>query len=398
VAIDYIPPNSTPVDVDDNGDYVLSVPGTGPISLVPSRSDWVLIQRVGGGLGEVAVWRPGEPFVLVAASAGYDRNPLLGNPGAYNPDPSKEYVVYRDKGEDEWYLKAWSISKGVVVSEIAVGDGDGPKLNDFHGYVFFEDEVGTHWRWDPMEVSSGNPDEGSGNPQPFPPEVIPFDPTYHGCSHLSDLRVGDRFALIRGEDCGPSKESQLFAITMWHNLFVSYDGRYQPFFVTPVLSGQAFYAISHDGAKMVVVDENGMGWRIEIDKTKVLPMHALKTPRDNDSTGVPLAPWNLGAYGYGEIDYAGTGQWDKWILHLSDKQTYRISVIGDDDCSRWYTDTAFSLYGMSLIARVDDEYECAVYEFTPSYLGDYELYVYRRDWGLPGIAPPLYYTLVIEVL
>jgi hypothetical protein len=148
---------------------------------------------------------------------------------------------------------------------------------------------------------------------------------------------------------------------MWHNLFVFYDGRYQPFFVAPVAAGQAVYAISNDGTTMAIADDSFAGWRIEIDKTKALPMHALKTPRDNDPSGVPLAPWNLGAYGYGEIDYAGTGQWDKWILHLSDKQTYRISVIGDYDCSRWDTDTAFSLYGMSLIARVDEEYECATW-------------------------------------
>lgn len=267
---------------------------------------------------------------------------------------------------------------------------------------------GEHWRWDPLEPSGGGSGEGSGS-VPLPPEKINFDPSFHDCVKLSDLRVGKRFALIEGEGCGPSGQSQLFAITMWHNLFVMNGGRYQPFLVDVVQSGSGLlglYAISPDGYFLVYGDYAPDLWKVRIDSWKVLPMHALEWPSDNDGFGVPLAPWNVGAYGYGEIDYAGSGRWQKWVLHLSDKQTYRISVVSDYDCGRWYTDTALSFHGDYVSFEVDDNETsdwtipdaCAAFEFTPSYRSDFTLLVFRRDWGVAGSAPPLPYTLLIEVL
>jgi len=94
VALDWIPPKTTPpTDIDVDLLFSSNVTSiSGPVSLVGTRGDWILYQRGGSAFGEVGIWKPGVNVATVALpSGGYDRNPLFGNPGGYDPIADVEY-------------------------------------------------------------------------------------------------------------------------------------------------------------------------------------------------------------------------------------------------------------------------------------------------------------------
>lgn len=403
-AIDDVP--GGPIDVLP-GSPMMAFLNNVELTLVPSKGSWAIMKRKDG---QIDIWKPGNPSVAIAPQIpgqSFERQVVSGISGGYQPNPAEEYVVFTDKDSaGEWYLKGWSISQGAVVTEVEVGT-DEPALYDIYGYAYYKDGAETFWRWNPEVIEPGDPDEGEGNQEPgtHRPEALLLNAAFHGCSSLDDLKAGELLTLIRGSGCDTSDDFKLFAVTMWHNLFVTDGAIYQPFYVGDLAARTMGLGVTRD--RLVYLDDSLSLVEVYANSYELLPRHALRSPWDNnDWDPVPLTPWNVGSWGYGEILYGNGGEFQDWDLLLSEKQTYRISVIGPNRCFAWHDNTSATLYedGVPRIMASKNfsgdpsiPEDCAAFDFSPTETKHYILRVYR-DGGSYGGGPSLPYELIVDVL
>lgn len=338
------------------------------------------------------------------ATGGYDHSAVIGRGGAELPFSSKEtYVVWQERSpRGGWILRSWDVDQGRVVAEVDAGS-DPPNPSDLFGYAFLslDDTIKV---WDPSEPF--NPD-GPINPRPI--LDTPMDPSFHGCRSLENMKAGGTLSLVVGQGC--SNVDGLFMVPRDEGSFVVDWQRmiYQPFDTeVEVLS----YAI--DDHWMAYVDSSRDLWLSEIRLDRVMPIEARTSPWDNNAANpVPLAPWNVGSWGTGGIDFDWGGIYQDWKVYLSENQTYRIFVISTDHplCGdgAWYYDTRMTVSNSDgTYLRVVDDNEttdlsvpptCAGVEISPGKSDDYTVRVDRLFLGPPGYPrPPLNYLIYIEVL
>lgn len=330
----------------------------------------------------------------VVAGEGYPRSPVVG-PGYLG----ETHVVY--KHEDPhgvWNLRAWRWDKtlpvpaGRVVAFTEAGSVE-PNPSDFLGLVYLNGG-------NPLKVRSWTPfpQLEPGQP-PYPILDTVLDPALHLCDSLMDAKIGPYFALVRGERCGVNNdESRLFAVTMFGNQIHHHLGLYQPLRVTDIGESFGTYVVANDWLAYtqnddIVVTRGNLSW-------------LQHTTTWNVRT---LTPWNLPASGNGSIDYAGGEKSETWTLRLSRKQTYRIAVLTPNFCQNWYNEARFILSGPNFSSGFVTHNEpgdwsyppnCPVFDLVAA--GEdpaiFTLEIDRAEAGLPGVAPPLEYSIYITPL
>lgn len=326
------------------------------------------------------------------------------------------YVVFQDRDPNGFILKAWDTVQKQLVAERAVGFIE-PRPSDLYGFALIEgDNPTTIQLWDPTEPPE-NPDGPPNRPKP----VIgtPLTPSFHDCDSLHEARIGPFFALVRGENCGPAPYGpKLFLVTTDRNWFVwdSRAGVYQPFLIDSsheISTEQPFQYVVY-GDHFAYYDVNSHEVQIVEVNTydRIMPIDARWSPDPNNNYfPVPLAPWNVGSWGEGEIDFARGDRDHYWDVFLSNKQTYRIFVYTRDHakCQEggWPYHARLKVEGSksNFFQEVDSHPfpdsdvpdTCPGIQVSPK---EYEVFNVRVDrpvTGYPGAEPPLRYYIHIEV-
>lgn len=421
IAYDY---NSRRSDVYSFGNRRLMHPSDGRgAALRSSFGNWLVVEEDNHSIYLLTWDGMNLSEVLVAAGAGFDYSPVVGLGGGDYPylPGTPVHVVYQDRTPNGFVLKSWDVQKQQIVAEILVGPNE-PRPSDLFGYVFLEDRnpatlVENVLVWDP----SAAPENPDGPPHsPFPVREVPLFPWYHDCDSLHEMRVGSHFGLVRGEGCGlaPGKTS-LFLIPRDGDRFViNYSTlAYQPFLFDEFhqLDTSRPFQYSLLGRYFAFFDDAQDRVRVfSIDTARIMPIEARRTPRDDDPMNpVALAPWNHGSKGEGSIDYAWGGRNHYWRAYLSEKQSYRIFVLSKNGplckATAWHEHVKMDVVALgsgpsvigvdeNLPKTPDAPLTCPVLDIQPPVSGEYTIQIYRPDPGLPGIAPPLEYTIFIEVL
>lgn len=296
-----------------------------------------------------------------------------------------------------WTLKGWSLEASTVVSQQDAGLQE-PRPSALHGNARID---GGTRQWDPR-IQSG----GEGSPDPNPIETTIINPATYNCSSLENMKVANNFALLAGKNCGPGQDTKTFAVSMQDDNFVAnyFPVLYQPFLVSEDSDSVNFTALNNwiaykDGPDLVLT---------EVDRDKLQIIRPYFTPFDNNYTmPVPLSPWNLTATSFGSIDYAGSGLYQDYKVHLAENRTYRIYAISGGNCFAWHDATRITVTWPDgeLTTRTNDTPDttippnCAATDFTVGTRNtEIIVRVDRRDRGVEGLAPPLEYELFVEPL
>lgn len=362
---------------DTYGDYLVVESSTGAVKL---------IERDGPNLRAIDV---------VAGAGGDERQPVIG-PG----HEGKITVVYQDEQFGSWTINAWTWDRkenpeGRIIGTISTG-ANVPGVSDLDGYVILG-QVGTsHIQgWVPIaEITDpGHP------PIPQLPFNTPLNPAMHECSSLRDVKLGDEFALVRGEGCGSDQENKLFVVTAAGPNFVARNDVYQPLNVPlPGQNPENFGKYDTRGGWLAVE----LGGDIILEKPDPLWFHRLANLRD-------LTPWNLWAYTSGVVNYDRGQTYATHTIRVSGNRKYRLSVVSHYDCSEWMDDVRFYVGGDGWGRHVTDNEagdpniapNCPVLEFGPFPGGQNQTLtvdVFRSVISEFGWAPPMNYDLFIEPL
>lgn len=367
-----------------------------------------LLTPVGGTFSDqrIAAGRKPEEF-----------RPVIGPGGGDFPAPPI-YVVYQEKDpRGGWTLKSWDVAKGRVVAEQQAPDE--PSLSELYGFAYIEGHSPTTIRkWDPSEPLK-DPDRPPRLPHELSDTLMNL--SYHDCASLHEMRVGPYFALVRGENCAPLPgASRLFLVTRDRDQFV-WSGWspqiYQPFLIdeyhrlNPSLPFT--YAIFEDYFAFYDEAQNQLRF-FQINRDRIMPIESIVSPRGQWDV-VPLAPWNVGSWATGEIDFLRGDRYHEWKVYLSRKQIYRIYAYSRDhaQCFGWPWDTRIKVfYPDGTWEQVDDNepqdpdvpQNCAGVEIDPAaHLdaldlgGDFFIRIDRAVLGTPGTEPPMKYTIHVEV-
>jgi len=369
---------------------------------------------------------------VVALGDGYDYSPVVGPGGGEFPrlPNTPVYVVYQyfDRNRKRYYLRSWDVDAKKVVSETDAGD-DEPSPSQLYGFVFLEtvyDPIAGFrnvMKWDPTEPPP-NPD-GPAHP-PHPIQSIRFEPGYHWCKSLHELRVGPYFGVVRGKDCIdpysllPVDGQRISLVTrnsygLSDHFVMGYPHLYQPFLVDSVAEVSEDFPLQY-----AILDEyfayyDSVRGQVRVIKVKVdrlMPSHAPWTAEDDDSANpAALAPWNLGAWGSGSIDYAAGGRADHWKIFLSKEHDYVLYVFSADysrcKLNAWDGHVTIDVKTESkkIVSGLDYKHcsvndpeapdECPAILLQPSQSEDYYLRIYRPIPGTPNVAPPLNYHISV---
>lgn len=297
-----------------------------------------------------------------------------------------------------WSLNSWALGgqypNGQLVATIEVGL-DAPNPSDLKQTAYLNGgSPTTILAWKPAEFE----DEGQP-PEPYPIVGTVLDPSIHSCGTLHDLRMGEQFALLRGEECGSTQdETRLYVVTVRNGMYiVEEDDQYQPFHI--LLNGNSLGAYDVLGEWIVFEDDGNI--RVLRPDSNWLQRVVPWSPGART-----LAPWNLRATGSGEVDYQGGQTHHDWQVNLSEDQIYRIVVTSGAGCVNWDHEVYVYITGGGLARTVSDDEtgvmpdpKCPAIDVGP-FPDDVSLNlkINRFERGAPGFEPPLIYQLEIVPL
>lgn len=330
---------------------------------------------------------------VIAVGEGYSRHAVVGPGGGAYPQGDIE-VVFQEEAMGTWTLEAWSRKHGRVVSSVPVGTSQ-PRPSDMYGYVYFDGEdSGSVMIWD----TTPPPPPAEPGQDPilyYPPTGTLLSPEVHDCESLKGVHLGEFFALVQGQNCGPADETKLYAVTMRDGGFVAQADPllYQPFLVS-ASQRLGKYSVLHEW--LAYEDEDG------------IVVRGVDLPRLQHTRryGWSLSPWNIQGYAEDEIDFAAGQTHREWRLHLSEHYAYRVIAVSDWNCLNWYANIRFSVSGPGVAAFVTENEtgdssipaQCPAVEIAPLQTGWYDLLVDREELGEPKLAPSMPYHLVIQPL